>query len=405
MHQARVWLLLLPLLLASACALGGGSTPTAQQPTPTASTREDTPTINSRPPTSTVRQTATPRARLTTAATSVPTATAPTEIAYLRGGEVWLVAATGGKPRRIASGHNASPAWSPAGRAVAYVRLRAGSGGGALILHPIDGRPRVLVGAGVTQLAWSPDAKRLAYTRTVDRDADRRLEPDADRSTVSTVEVASGRRNQIGPGFDPAWSPNGGVLLSTPGRVRGGVTQGNALRFYPPGGPGRVLVATSDVPSDLRQYGTPFLSTTRRLRHGALSPDGKTVAFSALGGVGILGTREVRGGQVQVQDLLAESGFGPVVWAPVGSRIAYHAPTPQGADEVTVLDINSGNRTVFGRQGEPGYREPAWSANGRALALVEMGRDGPRALVVSRGAGGRVRALVRGPVSSPSWSR
>ncbi|MBA2363309.1 MAG: hypothetical protein H0V86_07270, partial [Chloroflexia bacterium] len=80
-------------------------------------------------------------------------------------------------------------------------------------------------------------------------------------------------------------------------------------------------------------------------------------------------------------------------------------PTPQGADEVTVLDINSGNRTVFGRQGEPGYREPAWSANGRALALVEMGRDGPRALVISRGAGGRVRALVRGPVSSPSWSR
>lgn len=417
MHQTRACLLLISMLLLSACALGGGSAPSTQQPAMTASTDEapDNGPVPTTPRTATpalrqiVTPESTPPAPQTAAATSAPTVTValpmPTEIAYLRDGEIWLVGASGGKPRRIADGTNGSVAWSPEGRAIAYVRLRAGSAGGALILHPINGKPRVLADAEVTQLAWSPDGKQIAYTRTVDRDADNQLEPYADRSTVHTVEVASHRTKAIGPGFDPAWSPDGGILLSTPGKILGGVPQGNSLRLYPRDGGNRMLVSTGDVPSDLRQYGTPFLSMTRLLRHGALSPDGQTVAFSALGGVGILGTREVRGGQVQVQDIVAESGFGPVVWAPVGTRIAYHVPTPRGTDEVTVLDIATGNRTVFGKPDGAGYREPSWSRNGQALALVQMGANGPRALVVSRGGEGRVRVVARGAVSSPSWSR
>ncbi|MDP9379483.1 MAG: hypothetical protein M3Q29_04905 [Chloroflexota bacterium] len=342
-----------------------------------------------------------------TSAPAKPTAPprpAPQELAFVRGGVVWSVPARGGEVRRLTTGKGASsPSWSPGGRAVAYIRLRGNSGGGALVLQLGGEGARELLPGGVTQLAWSPGGARLAYTRTKDRDGDGRLRPETDESSVWVTAAGTGSAARLAPGFDPSWAPDGrSVLLSTPGRLVQGVPEQNELRLYPAsGGKSRTLSRTSDVPSDLRQYGTPFLASTRLLRYGVLSPDGETVAFSALGGVGVLATKELRGGKVQVQDTLPESGFGPIAWQPGGSRIAYDVPAPSGIDIVTVLDLASGNRRSF-----EGYRQPSWSPDGKSLAMVQTAEQQPRALVVvSPVELGRPRRVVAGEVYSPTWSQ
>ncbi|MDQ3856205.1 MAG: hypothetical protein M3281_07415, partial [Chloroflexota bacterium] len=303
---------------------------------------------------------------------------------------------------------NASVVWSPTAYELAYIRLKPGTDAGALVVQSATGRPlRTLVAGGVTQLAWSPNGDRLAYTRTTDTSGDGKLHPELDRSEVWIVDRQGGRSHRLAQGFDPAWSPDSRqVLLATSGRLAQGYRERNELRLYGVDGKlVRTVARVSDVPSDLQQYGTPFLSATRLLRHGAIGPDGRTVAFSALGGVGILGTVGLSGGKVQVQDTLVESGFGRVVWEHRGSRIAYEVPLPSGTDQVVVLDIQTGDRSAYGSQRErTGYTEPAWSPTGASLALVRKQASGRRSLVRVDLARKRVATLVSGPVSSPSWN-
>ncbi len=331
---------------------------------------------------------------------------APEQIAFVRDGAIWSVSPEGTGERELVDSQNAAPAWSPSGD-LAYIGLQGRSEGGALFVRTPDGRTTRLAASGVTQLAWSPDGTRIAYTRTSDRDGDGVLRPDSDRSQVRLVAPSDANDTQLAPGFDPSWTPDSEqVLVASPGQVVNGAPEGNELRLYSvEGGASEVVVRTSDVPDDLRQYGSPFLATTRLLRYGVVSPDGRTVAFSALGGVGVLGTKE-SGGEVQVQDVLPESGFGTLVWAPGSSRIAYETPAPSGANVVTVLDIATGNRVSFGNPREPdaGYVDPAWSPDGQILALVRTGPNGPQALVVAAPDAENERQIAEGAVSAPAWS-
>lgn len=395
-------------------------TPSAPQPA-TDSTMDTPPvvvTVTSPPePAATTEPTLAPSPTTVPTAVASPTTPPPTaspvaavreEIAFVRGGEILSIAPEGGRARTLVTGANAAPAWSPSGSGdLAYIALEGSTEGGALVIREPGGETRRLVRAGVTQLAWSPDGTRIAYTRTTDRDGDGLLRPDSDQSRVRVVSLPGGEDRRVARGFDPSWTPEGQqVLLSTPGRMANGVPERNELRLYSlDSGTSEIVVRTSDVPEDLRQYGSPFIAATRLLRYGAVAPDGETVTFSALGGVGVLGTVEPEG-KVQVQDILPESGFGPIVWEPEGTRIAYSIPEPSGANVVSVLDIASGNRVSFGNPRDPdsGYEAPAWSPDRTALALVRTGPNGPAALVLAPLDEGQEQVLVDGNVASPTWN-
>ena len=75
--------------------------------------------------------------------------------------DVWTVGADGRAPRRVTrDGSVSSPAWSPTGELLAFVR-----GDGVFVVRP-DGsrRRRVAQRADSTTPAWSPDGRRIAFT-------------------------------------------------------------------------------------------------------------------------------------------------------------------------------------------------------------------------------------------------
>jgi Tol biopolymer transport system component len=151
-------------------------------------------------------------------------------IAFARGGELYAVAAGGGRPHRITrelGGDAADPAWSPDGKLIAYDFRRPGFSIREVWVVRTDG-----TGARqITHLrqqsglpSWSPDGKRIAFQSnareqhfeiyTIGLDG-RGLH----RETSSAIDT-----------IDPAWSPGGGrIAFSRDGAIwaidRGGRAQ------------------------------------------------------------------------------------------------------------------------------------------------------------------------------------
>ncbi|HET7745483.1 MAG TPA: serine hydrolase [Gaiellaceae bacterium] len=157
---------------------------------------------------------------------------------------LWSVATGGGEPRQLTRGQgDSSPAWSPDGASIAF--LRAAEGPAQLWLLPGDGgEPEQLttlpLGAGAP--AWSPDGTQIAFAAPTDMQAETgeddaararrakepividRLSYQADgagllrtvRKHVHVLDLETKECRQLTHGDwhagDPAWSPNGRQL-------------------------------------------------------------------------------------------------------------------------------------------------------------------------------------------------
>src|SRR5438034_3785013 len=114
---------------------------------------------------------------------------------------LWIVAATGGPPRRLGEGH--SPAVSPEGDRVAYLKQ------GQVWWVPLadSAKPEQLVHArGTAQaLRWSPDGAKLAFASGR-----------GDHGFIGVYDVAAKTLRFLDPSVDrdvePVWSPDGAQI-------------------------------------------------------------------------------------------------------------------------------------------------------------------------------------------------
>jgi TolB protein len=120
------------------------------------------------------------------------------------GWDIWAVSADGRERRnltRVRSGGCRSPAPSPDGKRIAFLR---DDPPGLYLMDAEGGNARRLTHMGFRDLppSWSPDGKRLAYT-TEERG----------KFSLRCFDLTSERDSLLGPGSSPRWSPDGKRLL------------------------------------------------------------------------------------------------------------------------------------------------------------------------------------------------
>ena len=133
------------------------------------------------------------------------TCSSPAELAFTRlsDRQIYRVRADGSGLRRLTTdGENRSPAWSPDGRRIAFVR-RSGPAidGGDVWLMDADGSnlAQLTRDGGYNSVTWSPDGARLAVS-----------DNGIYYSSVWVIGANGGARTLVATdAADPAWSPDG----------------------------------------------------------------------------------------------------------------------------------------------------------------------------------------------------
>ena len=235
----------------------------------------------------------------------------------------------------------------------------------------VGGRARRLAGGqGWDETpAWSPDGNRIAFARSVYAPGD----PDIALIGVDVWTVAAdggGRRNltRDAGSTSPVWSPGGRRIA---------FARGDGVLVVRRDGSGKKRLVRRDDP------GTP-----------SWSPDGRRVAFTVPGELRIVGAtgagerRLARG---------ADTAWSPA-WSPDGSRLAFTGR--RTVEGVFVVPSRGGSPRLLVRD----YVEPAWSPNGRWVAVVRQGTRREAGLFLVDATSRRPQRLTRGLDTQPSWS-
>ena len=160
----------------------------------------------------------------------LPTKIAATRLAFVRGDNIWTIAADGTDPEQLTRGsaQDVLPTWAPDGKTIAFVRsTEVGETAAICSVPAASGKVRTLLrdavpGADysyVGGLAFAPDGKQLAFSDTYGSTSN-----NTQYSQVTSIDLASGettvlleRSNGFGRTIDASWglswSPDGATLL------------------------------------------------------------------------------------------------------------------------------------------------------------------------------------------------
>jgi len=337
------------------------------------------------------------------------------------GGGLWVISASNGTPKLVASAGNASsPTWSPEGDMIAFLDLDSeqiciipvgedgaaygelvkidvpeGTGGimflagwtpdnkiatvireqtefGLYTLSAIGGKAALVSHGGYPgQPRWSPDGKRIFHTNNIDEGSG-----DWAKLSLAVVPAEGGKVKTIPIEFDekmikPAWGGGGDVSPDGKTIVLSGQTKKDTSWHWQIW----TLPVVGGKPKQLTQTPASVLNG-----FPCWSPDGKTIAYvrarddkAGFGEVNIY-TVPVNGGDPKVLTSDSDSvKFCPIAWSPDGKMIAYFSPDSANegrAGILKILSINDGVSRVVAKVKMVHVNiELAWSPDSKRIAF------------------------------------
>jgi Tol biopolymer transport system component len=296
------------------------------------------------------------------------------------GGDVWVMPALGGTPKRIVENGN-FPAWSPDGKSLVFVRgpwsnqrlYRVPASGGAAQEIPTKFGRRPLF---LANPRFSPDGKWIAFGTE---------QP----NKICVVPASGGTPAMVADGGHPAWTADSrGIVYSdlTPGR--------------------NATLSLIRIGEDGKVVGTiaPITSGRGEDRMPSLSPDGRTVIFAS------------QSIAFNVERIAFDGEAGKTFGAPEsitrgGDFCPFFSVSPDGRSVVFQSqrglrqtlwrqEIDTGGLTQLAADDKAGYSLPEWSPDGKQIAFTstESGRPG-EAWVMSNDGANPQRVAVGGFVT------
>ena len=280
----------------------------------------------------------------------------PNPNSSLKGGDIWIMPALGGTPRKIVSDGN-FPSWSKDGKHLIYAAghwlnpqiCRVASAGGVPEKIPIDFSKLNPPPLFVHRPLYSPNGKWILFEGNAD--------------AVVYAPSAGGVAKKIGAGRSPTWNRDGSSILfaSNESGRNYGLQQ---IAFDADGG-----TTGASVPVTIGR-GADF--------HPAVSPTNGNIAFSATDRTFNLERIDFSDAPVTIETRPQQITFGNNInWffdsSPDGNEVVYQS-LRGGKFDIWKTRIN-GPTVQLTSDPEFNDRQPKWSPDGRWIAFMRSRRD------------------------------
>jgi serine/threonine protein kinase len=269
---------------------------------------------------------------------------------------LWLVHTTSGEKRRLTSGRDVAPAFSPSGGELAFVRKSVGYAGEIyrIVLNrdlTPAGAPEVLTSQGEHNGSpvWHPGGKWLFYLHSL---------YSGDNSLFRVQPSRPGAVELLEQFNQPT------LQLSNAVRDSDGSIRMSAVR----GNDNSNVWLVRDPPDREPAPAPPFINSTREEFAAQFSPDGSHIALqSNRTGAAELWTFRSDGTDPRQLTHFGGAFIGGAEWTPDGKHVVTHARTDLG---VQIFDIPADGGPARRLTDEmPGFMHPSVSRDGRSIYM------------------------------------
>ena len=275
--------------------------------------------------------------------------------------DIWARDMASGAMRKLSAGPggNSRASWSPDGTRIAYVSDRMGATG--IYVADMAGHETRAAAANVMAFGmnvpmgtptWTADGKQVLWARIPEGKA---VLMRGDQPLIEGEDIHP---------FRAAWLPGGDLLYAADGKLKRRRVDGDGSEQIIPF-TAELTVRHADYAKRHVVLDAPGPHPVTGVQRATLSPDGKQVAFTALGDLWVMPV----GGKPR---RLTDGGPWAVVdpaWSPNGARIAY-ASDRAGSLDLWAVDVATGKHERL--TDAPGAEmRPSWSPDGTRIVYVD----------------------------------